>query len=148
MTTNAIAAGAGAPAPAGTVAALIAAALAAFPHPSEAEARHLTRLRALAGRLAEARLQIAVVGQFKRGKSSLLNALLGLPVLPMGVVPLTAITTVLTAGPLRLKCHFLDGRQSEHAIADFASLRAELVSLVTEEENPANRLGLLRVEVS
>ncbi|WP_287787558.1 dynamin family protein, partial [Acidiphilium sp.] len=76
--------------------ALITEALATLPHPSETEARHLVRLRALADRLAKARLQIAVVGQFKRGKSSLLNALLGMPVLPMGVVPLTAITTVLT----------------------------------------------------
>ena len=134
--------------PADTVMALITEALATLPHPSETEARHLVRLRALAERLAKARLQIAVVGQFKRGKSSLLNALLGMPVLPMGVVPLTAITTVLTAGPLGVKCQFLDGRQNERTISNLSSLRAELVSLVTEEENPANRLSLLRVEVS
>jgi len=149
MTKNAIVADAGAPAPAaGTVAGLIAEVFATLPRPSETEARYLARLRALAERLAAARLQIAVVGQFKRGKSSLLNALLGVSVLPMGVVPLTAITTVLTGGPLDLTCHFLDGRQSGRALSDLESLRAELVSLVTEEGNPANRLGLLRVEVS
>ena len=148
MATNEIAAGEAAPAPADAVAALIAETLATLPHPSETEAQALTRLRALAERLAGARLQIAAVGQFKRGKSSLLNALLGIPLLPMGVVPLTAITTVLTAGPLRLRLDFLDGRHSERAISDLETLRAELVSLVTDEENPANRLGLLRFEAS
>ena len=33
---------------------------------------------------------VAVAGDFKRGKSSLINALLGIPVLPMGVEPMTA----------------------------------------------------------
>jgi predicted GTPase len=40
------------------------------------------RLRALAQRLADQRLQVAVLGQFKRGKSSFLNALLGTELLP------------------------------------------------------------------
>jgi hypothetical protein len=41
---------------------------------------------------------LAVLGQFKRGKSTLLNALLGEPLLPTSVVPLTAIPTFLRAG--------------------------------------------------
>jgi hypothetical protein len=81
------------------VAALLEQALACVPDPSATQARLLGWLRELAGRLRSARLQVAVVGQFKRGKSSLLNALLGAPVLPVGVVPLTAITTILAAGP-------------------------------------------------
>ena len=36
------------------------------------------------------RLQLAVLGQFKRGKSTFINALLGAAVLPTGVIPLTA----------------------------------------------------------
>ena len=40
----------------------------------------------------------AVLGQFKRGKSTLLNALLGVPLLPTGVTPVTAIPTFIKAG--------------------------------------------------
>ena len=66
-----------------TVAQLIVQAIGCVPFPSPEQARSIERLRGLAGRLVESRLQIAVVGQFKRGKSSLLNALLGQTVLPM-----------------------------------------------------------------
>lgn len=128
------------------VAALIGEALACRPEAPDVQAVIRDRLQVLADRLAAARLQIAVVGQFKRGKSSLLNALLGLPVLPMGVVPLTAITTVLSAGPLLLRLEFLDGKQVERAPLDLAGLRGGLAMLVSEEGNPANRLGLRQVE--
>jgi len=43
-------------------------------------------------------LDVAVFGQFKSGKSSLLNALLGGPLLPVGVLPVTAIVTRMMAG--------------------------------------------------
>jgi ABC-type uncharacterized transport system ATPase component len=48
---------------------------------------------ALAERIAEGRFHVACVGQFKRGKSTLLNALVGAPILPSGVVPVTAVVT-------------------------------------------------------
>ncbi len=128
------------------VAALIGQALACQLEPPDAQAATRDRLRGLAARLATARLQVAVVGQFKRGKSSLLNALLGIPVLPMGVVPLTAITTVLSAGPPLLRLEFLDGKHIERSSADLDGLRAGLATLVTEEGNPANLFGLRQVE--
>jgi hypothetical protein len=103
-------------------------------------------LEDLAARLAAARLQIAVVGQFKRGKSSLLNALLGVPVLPTGVVPLTAVPTMLAAGAPALSVTFLDGRREDRPLAGVEEVAAELAQLVTEEGNPENRLGLRRVE--
>jgi hypothetical protein len=56
------------------------------------------QVRELRSRLLEQRLQIAVLGQFKRGKSTLLNAILGEPVLPTGVVPLTAVPTFIRWG--------------------------------------------------
>ncbi|MGA8234752.1 MAG: dynamin family protein, partial [Candidatus Acidiferrales bacterium] len=48
----------------------------------------------LAGRTSEGRFYVACVGQFKRGKSTLLDALLGDHVLPTGVLPITAVPTV------------------------------------------------------
>jgi predicted GTPase len=41
----------------------------------------------------DAPLDVAVLGQFKSGKSSLLNALLGEPVFPVGALPVTAVIT-------------------------------------------------------
>ena len=58
----------------------------------ENDARDLSR------RLDAGRLFLASVGQFKRGKSTLLNALVGESVLPTGVLPVTSVVTLLRHG--------------------------------------------------
>lgn len=135
-----------------------------FPQPSDAQRQLLNQLQPLSIRLKNNRLQVAVVGQFKRGKSSLLNALLGFPLLPMGVVPLTAIPTILLYGTPRLDLSFFDGHSEEQNFAtrpdpkqdvaavpshthstDMEALRKALGALVSEEGNPGNRFGLRRV---
>jgi GTP-binding protein EngB required for normal cell division len=75
---------------------------------------------------------LVVVGQFKRGKTSLINALLGVDILPVAVVPLTSIVTIMTYGEaLRTKVYFNDERVSE--------IRPEhLADYVTEKGNPKN----------
>ena len=105
------------------------------------------RLAGLITRLDEGRFHLAVLGQFKRGKSSLLNALLGEPLLPTGVLPLTAIPTVLRYGPeRRVWVTRLDGRVED--VAGTASEVAEVLRrFVTEESNPGNRLGVTQVVV-
>jgi hypothetical protein len=45
------------------------------------------RLHVLRDRLSRERLQLAVLGQFKRGKRTFINALLGANLLPTGVIP-------------------------------------------------------------
>ncbi len=107
------------------------------------------RLDALDLRLDAGSFHLAVLGQFKRGKSTLLNALLGEAVLPSSVVPLTAIPTMIRSGPARqVRIAFSDGRADEVvAVPDAAALAAVLARHVTEEENPANRLGVAEVEV-
>jgi tRNA U34 5-carboxymethylaminomethyl modifying GTPase MnmE/TrmE len=62
-------------------------AAAAVDEPSQEQARLIKMLRELRLRLAGQELRIAVLGQFKRGKSSLLNALLGIRALPKGIIP-------------------------------------------------------------
>jgi len=44
---------------------------------------------------------VAVVGEFRRGKSSLINALLGFKVLPADVTPTTATINRITYGKVR-----------------------------------------------
>ena len=55
-------------------------------------------------------LNVAILGRFKAGKSTLLNHLLGRPLLPVGVVPVTTVVTEIQEGPReRAEVHFLDG---------------------------------------
>src|SRR5437899_9190810 len=56
--------------------------------------------RSLAERAAEGRFYVACVGQFKRGKSTLLNALARTDLLPTGIIPVTSVPTVLRYGDL------------------------------------------------
>ncbi len=55
-------------------------------------------IRSLLTRLAAGRFQLAVVGQFSRGKTTLMNALLGGPYLPTGALPTTAVITTIRYG--------------------------------------------------
>ncbi|MCX8007969.1 MAG: dynamin family protein [Coriobacteriia bacterium] len=103
----------------------------------------------LASRLCAGRVHLAVLGQFKRGKSTLLNALLGEAVLPSSVVPLTAVPTFLKPAPSRrIEVAFADDRSPEIIdAADAAELRSCLDQFVTEERNPRNALNVERVTV-
>lgn len=57
-------------------------------------------------------IHIAVLGQFKSGKSSLINSILGENILPVGVVPVTAIVTRLQYGiKPKLIVRFTDKRE-------------------------------------
>ena len=95
----------------------------------------------LAARVAEGRFYVACVGQFKRGKSTLLNALVGHEVLPTGVVPVTSTLTVLRhAAESSARVAFEDGRQTEIALDDVGAY-------VSEPENPENRKAVRSVEV-
>jgi hypothetical protein len=116
--------------------------------PSPSQAKLLERLDGLRRRLATDRFQLAVLGQFKRRKSTLLNALLGADALPTGVIPVTAIPTFLQAAPTpRLSVTFTAGRVEESDADGPAALRELLTAFVTEGANPRNMLGIARVEV-
>ena len=109
----------------------------------------LGRLRVLEQRLDQERLQIAVLGQFKRGKSTFINALLGADLLPTGVIPLTAVATFIAWGNAPLVIvHFKGDRRNEEYTALTAdAIREVLFRFVAEEANPKNHLSVERVEV-
>lgn len=50
-------------------------------------------------RLDDGRVRIVVLGEIKHGKSSLINALLGAPLLPVGVTPTTGAVVVIRVDP-------------------------------------------------
>jgi len=88
------------------------------------------------GRVVEHRCNVAVIGEFKRGKSTLVNALLGADVVPTGVPPLaSSVTLVRHGGARRLLVRFLDGREEEHT-------PEHLPRYATEAQNPGNQLGV------
>ena len=104
------------------------------------DADETDRIQATRRRIAEDDLYVVAIGEFKRGKSTLLNALIGRPILPVGVVPLTSVVTVLRREAERAVANLDDGTE--------ISIDPErLAEYVTEEGNPGNRQRLARVDV-
>ena len=99
-------------------------------------------LRDLFGRLAEDRFNLVVVGRFSRGKTSLMNAVLGTDRLPTGIRPLTSVITTVAYG------------SSEKAIIHTAGLSipqevplAALPQFITEQGNSGNHRRVRIAEV-
>ena len=87
------------------------------------------------------KIGVAVFGRFKAGKSSFLNHLTGRDVLPIGVVPLTAVITRLRYGSAeRAEVRFLDGTAKPIPLDDIGLY-------VAEHENPDNTKQVALVEV-
>jgi predicted GTPase len=107
------------------------------------------KLSGLKDRLTDGRFHLAVLGQFKRGKSTLLNALISEPILPVSVIPLTSVPTFIHFGsPSMIRVHYGDNRSAEEFMGESTGDRTDfLVKYVTEEGNPKNRLGVTEVEV-
>ncbi|PYR28251.1 MAG: hypothetical protein DMF98_03450 [Acidobacteria bacterium] len=95
----------------------------------------------LAERLSAGRFFVACVGQFKRGKSTVLNALVGDPVLPTGVTPVTSVVTILRYGAERRGTVFYTAGPNEEIPVEDVPL------YVTGEHNHENVKGVAVVEV-
>src|ERR1035441_5655479 len=107
-------------------------------------------ISALSGLLASARaavrqdeISVAVLGRFKAGKSSFLNHFIGRNVLPVGVVPVTAVVTEIRYGPREeARVHYDDGRDAEVPLEGIGGY-------ISEKQNPENakHVGLIGVEL-
>jgi ribosome biogenesis GTPase A len=98
--------------------------------------------RLLLVKLAEDRFNLAVVGQFKRGKSSLMNAIIGRDLLPTGLLPLTSAITTLCYGPQEKVILKRAGWVMDHEIT-----LPELAEYVTEKGNPGNIKGVIEARI-
>ncbi len=100
------------------------------------------QIEVLEGLLAQnVLIDVAVLGQFKSGKSSFINSLISKSVLPVGVIPVTTAITRLQYGEREqvVVSHF-DGTTTETPlknIADFTS----------EAENPGNQRNVSVVDI-
>jgi small GTP-binding protein len=98
--------------------------------------------RRVLARLAEDRFNLAVVGQFSRGKSSLMNALLGMDKLPTGILPLTSVITTVTYGEKERVLLLREGWTMTQEIR-----LDQLPEYVTQGQNPGNEKKVLLAEV-
>lgn len=86
-------------------------------------------------------IDIAILGQFKAGKSSFINSLVGKPILPVGVIP---VTTVIT--------RIFFGMKERAVVASFDGTTAEigldeLGAYISESDNPANAKDVDMVDI-
>jgi GTP-binding protein EngB required for normal cell division len=96
------------------------------------------RLEALTSRLEDSNFEVAFFGRVSSGKSSLLNALLGNDILPVGINPITAVPTRLRAGPnARAVITFVDGHSEKIPLN-------EIAQFVTEQGNPGNKRNVVK----
>lgn len=92
-------------------------------------------------RIKDEELYLVVLGQFKRGKSTLINALIGCDILPTAVLPLTSIITYLKyANEQAIKIYF--DNKDELLIP-----KEELYNYITESGNPSNEKYVKTVEI-
>lgn len=93
-------------------------------------------------RLSDTSFEIAVFGRVSSGKSSLLNAILGTEVLPVGVTPITAVPTRLVYGDdPGVNVWFADRPTERHPLPGLASF-------VAEQHNPGNTRHVTRISVA
>jgi GTP-binding protein EngB required for normal cell division len=98
--------------------------------------------RKLLSRLAEDRFNLVVVGQFSRGKTSLMNAMLGVDRLPTSVLPLTSVITSVSYGDReRVVIHWQWWSYTSEIPL------SELPQYVTQEGNPGNQRRVRCAEV-
>ncbi len=99
-------------------------------------------LKALLTKLLENRFHLVVLGQFKRGKSTFINSMLGDSLLPTSVIPLTSIVTVLKHGEKEVIDVLFEGGSRK------VIQRDEISNYVTERGNPCNCKRVKQVEIS
>jgi GTPase Era involved in 16S rRNA processing len=98
-----------------------------------------SRLEALLAREQGDRLEVALLGRVSSGKSSLVNVLLGHPLLPVGAVPVTTVVTRIRYGTqIDIRAMNVEGEME--AVAP-----ENLHNYVDEAGNPGNRRRLREV---
>lgn len=94
----------------------------------------------LVDKLSNSNMTISVIGQFKRGKSTLSNCILGKNYMPVGIVPITSAVTKVVYG-----------RQSAEVCFENGEIRPveidELSAYISEQENAQNKLGVKEVVI-
>ncbi|HWM00041.1 MAG TPA: dynamin family protein [Nocardioidaceae bacterium] len=107
------------------------------------------RLRQARERLLADHVRVLVVGEFKKGKSMLVNGLVGAPVCPVLDDLATAVPTVVTYAetPAATVMRVLDGAGTEAVTERTTVPLDDIARYATEQGNPGNRERLNQVEI-
>lgn len=97
--------------------------------------------RRLIDKMKAGEITVAVIGQFKRGKSSLSNRILGADVMPVGIIPITSAVTTVRYGEPSATVHFKNGASEEIGFDD-------LSDYISEQKNAGNKLGVKEVALT
>lgn len=107
----------------------------------------------IARRLESREVTIAVIGQFKRGKTSLVNRILGSRLLPVGIVPITSAVTRISYAAAATDKTPADKTPADTARVFFLNGLSEdvpaedLHRYISEQENPDNERCVAEVEL-
>src|SRR5271157_3401026 len=86
-------------------------------------------------------INVAILGQFKAGKSSFINSLIGKSILPVGVIPVTTVITRLQYGEReQAVVRYFDGSAVEIGIDD-------IKNFTSEADNPSNKKNVEVVDI-
>jgi GTP-binding protein EngB required for normal cell division len=128
---------------------LITAALEACGNLPASYSPYTRQIAELHSRLAHGRLHLAVIGEFNRGKSTFINGLIGMHLLPTSVLPITAVPTRIIYGPeLSCRVAFFNGKPELLIRTSREMIQQTLLKYVAEENNPKNKYSVETVEVT
>ncbi len=86
-------------------------------------------------------IDVAILGQFKAGKSSFINSLIGESILPVGVIPVTTVITRIASGSRQSAyLTYSDGAREEIEIG-------KLDEYISEAKNPSNEKNVNFVDI-
>ena len=106
-----------------------------------------TALERSKAKLDERTIGVAVVGEFKRGKSTLINALLQTAVCPVDADEVTVVPTLVRYGDTPSAIAYLEGDSVDGEPPTEAVAVDRIADFVSEIGNPGNRRGLRSVQV-
>lgn len=101
---------------------------------------YIPEIQKVRRQLSSRQYRVAVIGEFKRGKSSLINAIIGSQVLPTDILPMTAAITRVTYGPQKkILINFKDGHTEEKSVEElleyatkYDAQKAQMASSIRE----------------
>lgn len=109
------------------------------------------RLEQTRERLANPEIRVIVVGEFKQGKSQLINALVGAPVCPVDDDIATSVPTIVRFGDAAeaFIVRVRDDGEGRASVTERTPVALDqLAAQVSESGNPGNRLGITVAEVA
>ncbi|NLL14639.1 MAG: hypothetical protein GX267_14645 [Fibrobacter sp.] len=106
------------------------------------------QIKELRNRLSTGQLHLAVLGQFNRGKSTFINALIKHKILPTSVLPVTSVPTFISYDEsLSCKVRFLKSMPDLVVKQSIENITATLSKYVAEENNPRNQFCVKDVHI-